>query len=414
MEADMNNDELGLDDAQLQALVDGELDRSERARMFERLGSEPELQRRYGEMMQLQTAMQEDARSLVVPPESTLAIFSAVGIVAPQATGDAAVARHAGMEEGARAASRRILGKAGAFIGIAGAGAALFLLLRFADESATNPESRRLAARSEEVMIPHRGTFAREAAEDEIARAPGMRGAFSGRIDSSGKRPDDEIGLIPEKQKAVSDDEIPSSQHDPARGLSERRSESTDKPPAPPEQSVWNATLSAGSEAGGLPEGFALTLRLNAAASAPSTSVPSKSGTIWRNFAVGVAYAVAENDRLGLEAGRETFSQTFAAREHDIEFRYRQNPLEYWYSVYYERSFGSVITDLLHLYSRINAGGIVEIGPMLRASIGLKTAITRNLELHTAAEAAIAAYKLNDLWLTTKKYGGTAGFSITF
>jgi hypothetical protein len=162
------------------------------------------------------------------------------------------------------------------------------------------------------------------------------------------------------------------------------------------------------------PDGIFLSVRYGTSTAAPSVTVASQAPGALQDLAVAAGYRLGERDRIGSEAGRETFPQAFGRNESGRFARYWQQPLEYWLAAFYERSFGGLFTERLTPYARIDAGGVAEIGPMLRGGAGLRFTIAPMLELHAGADAAIVAYRFESLWLTSKKYGGGAGLTLAF
>jgi hypothetical protein len=162
------------------------------------------------------------------------------------------------------------------------------------------------------------------------------------------------------------------------------------------------------------PLGFIFGLRGILAASLPAVDVASQTNTSMRNIAISIGRAISPSDRIGIEAGREAFSQKFGQANSFYYTEYEQSPLEYWMTAFYNRTISNVFTEDLTAYAQLNAGMAWEIGPMLRCSLGVRYPMSEMLGVYVAGEGTVATYKFNSHWLTSKKYGVTGGISLSF
>ena len=162
------------------------------------------------------------------------------------------------------------------------------------------------------------------------------------------------------------------------------------------------------------PLGLRLTVRGMASTSTPRSVIASQSNSALRNAAISLDYVFAERRSIGLEGGYEAFSQQFGRQEEGVYATYSQNPLEPWLAADYEQTLAALLPGTLYLMARVDGGAVLNIGPMARASAGLRAHVSPRFGAVLAVEGTIVAYRNESLWLSTKKYGVTMGLFISF
>ncbi|MBI5648229.1 MAG: hypothetical protein HY962_14960 [Ignavibacteriae bacterium] len=428
------------DDMMLHALIEGELNDVEQQDVFRRLSRDVALQRRYRELVRLQSAMQEDARSLSVPPAYTAAVFSSLGLAIPEAVTH--TASPAGVEIAAPAATVPgvqtaaavwwTTGRLAGLLGLLGTAAVMVFLWRSPSVSPSAESNTAIPVQEAEQLPPvytippvpdtAAGSSVTNTLRTEITATKShvnhsRHMATQPRI--NGER---SITLgAPSEDAATRELRITlppaATVHTPAVMPPIRSDAGT--PGLRADSSVHVDTVSKHTDdvshnEGTFLRGMVLVLRYSAGTSSPAVTIGSKSSTALRDLAFAAGYAVSGKDRVGVELGREAFAQRFGVLETEGYARYQQNPLEYWLSAYYERAHVSLFSGLLTVFTKINAGAVNELGPMLRGSAGVRVPITGSVETYLAGEGVIVAYRHSNLWLTSKKYGPTAGLAVTF
>jgi hypothetical protein len=434
----MPSDDLTPDDMMLHALASGELDDEQRQAVFTRLDMDPALRQRYRQLVALHSAISEDARSLSAPPEAEAAVFNAIGLAVPTSVEFMAGSSATGATGKGWSKFRWL---PFALLGTGILCVAWFYairtdgLLRSATAPAGVPRSavptpRQAPPAEVRQATPDHGDAqagnADRRTSDRISPRSFRRDAFarSGAIPlppppdvDAVERPDD--AAVTAGQKAQVSVRMPVPAPDiktiiPEKALSPAPAAANEAPVATlvPDTSALGQRMRFPGH--GARIGLVVSLRGIAAASFPSVTIPSQSGTSIRNIALGVDYTASTRDRIGFEIGRETVPQSFGRREADESVRYEQNPLEYWVAGYYDRTITDFLSPDLTMYARVGAGTVWEIGPMFRGSVGLRFPVSSTLGLFLAGEGTLVAYRFNGLWLTTKKYGVTAGISFAF
>jgi hypothetical protein len=434
------------DELQLHALLDGELNDAEQQAMFARLSADHDLQRRYRELLQLRAAMHEDARSLTVPPEVTAAVFTAVGLSIPETISAATAASTHTAATAVPSAPIAVAARAGWWtvrrlaLLLAGGGALVVggLLLRptAADAPATAtaprhesiartapPSSTGDAAAAQQAAPLHRAATvpaAASAAQRAQRQFPARRDAADrGTRGTQGTSAVEAARPVPAPVDAPARDAAaPAGRElDPSPARTDTQAAPA-RPPATAEDAPVAAVVAQRAEVGparaGQPLGVLVTLRALAAASSPAVDVASQSGSDLRDVVIGAGYAATEDDRIGLEIGREAFPQTFTRVEGAVTARYAQKPVETWFAAFYERALWRMFQEKMILFSKIDAGAVMELGPLARAGIGLRAALGPMVEVHVAGEGAIAAYRFESQWLSSRRYGLTAGLTVVF
>ena len=435
--------------ARIHAYANGELDAAARADLESRLEVDASLRRQYEELRDLRTALQGDAAGITVPEAARIAVFDALGL-APYPTPESFGTNAARAGNTMAALTTRIavgLFVAHLFVAL------IFVLLHSPGgpnanndpdagversarlEDATMPKSN--FARTDSLEGPDsKGLAVRDATTGSGVSAPVSPGVITivrdGARDGATIQDPSAVGVSERPDNIIPGDEG-------EVGISTRGLVQDDAPVgriadiisnAHAEQSMRAAkpdTGGKGSDAAATRDVYVQTiapvvvtrsvevqLRGLLAVSIPSNNVPSKESSIPRNLALGVSYSLAEGQRVGLEIGHESYAQQFGRLEDGGYARYRQNPAEYWLAASYELQLASAWSGNLPFFARVDAGGLLEVGPLLRLGLGTKIPLVARVRLLMAAEGSIVFYRFESALLTTKKLGGTAGLCISF
>ncbi|MBL0174746.1 MAG: hypothetical protein IPP94_05695 [Ignavibacteria bacterium] len=429
-------------DAQLQALLDGELDRSAEEGMLSRISADPELQRQYHDLVEIDAAMREDARSLRVPPDATLAVFSALGFaVAPTPVHPVDATASAVPTVVPHRSSRTWMIVALLTIGLI----AIILYIVLPGAGPTT------AARSDSEKSPQGSMSGALSVASDAGTAPapspvvGVRRGAAGSPPATARNAGARAGAgVPARFSTgafsavdsirLTEPETPAparvsgapdatgasrivAESAPREGVaeSEHSVESAPAQEMPTQDATAPALEQVLRKREPLPVlGLRFTVRGMASTSSPQATIGSQTNSDARNIAIGLDYAISERQHLGISIGREAFSQHFGRLEAGRYVTYEQNPLEYWAAAYYERTLAAIMPQALFLFARLDAGSVLQLGPMVRGSLGVRLTLVPRVEALLAAEGAIAGYRNESIWLTTRKLGGTAGLSIVF
>jgi hypothetical protein len=128
---------------------------------------------------------------------------------------------------------------------------------------------------------------------------------------------------------------------------------------------------------------------------------------------LGVMYAIGDNHAIGIEGGREPFSQHFFGYENGVRVRYEQNPLAYWATAVYQFT-GAPLLPHVHPFAQLQAGGVIDLGPLARATLGLKFKPFDRIAVIVGAEGSVLMYRFQNNWFNTNKLGMTYGVSYEF
>lgn len=148
--------------------------------------------------------------------------------------------------------------------------------------------------------------------------------------------------------------------------------------------------------------------------SEPEVSVNLSERGLLTNSAISIGYNLGETSNIGFEFGQEKFAQKFTLSRYGEVTYYKQNPLLWWYGVYYQQSIGSLFRwENLKPMARVFLGGTA-VGLLARGSLGLQYAPDSRVNLFLGWEGSILGYKVQDKIYQTKKSGITYGVSIRY
>ncbi len=148
--------------------------------------------------------------------------------------------------------------------------------------------------------------------------------------------------------------------------------------------------------------------------SEPDVNVNSKQTSLLNNAGIGIGYQLGESSSLGLEFGQEKFAQKFTLTRNEDKSFYKQNPLLWWYGIYYQQAFSQLFSiSALKPLAKLFLGG-TPAGPLLRGSVGLQYTPDRRVSLFLGWEGSILWYKVQNNLYQTKKNGLTYGVSVRY
>lgn len=431
----------------LHALIDGDLPEAERQALLDRMSGDEELRRAYHELVELRSVIKADAAALVLPPEATTAVFSALGY-GLGATADAVASAASGSSSGGASSPslRRWLPLS--LLAVSLAAVVLYFQLRVSPDNTIPSPVPQSSGEAATAHVAGNTAAAESATAATVAHpspAPMQNiGARSNRVRANNTRVTGTIrpgrSTIQERRTVGANQNTATEPGAPAiRQETPERKADIPAEETPEKSTVRSPETKAGTELSGdqsntvspappaesigerfaKPEpmpalGLRLTVRGIAAASFPKAATGSQSNSALRNIAVRLDYAIAERQSLGLEGGFEAFSQQFGRVEQGVYATYAQNPLEAWLAAEYERTLAALLPGALFLTARVDGGAVFNIGPMARISAGVRAHFSSRVGAELAAEGTLVAYRNEGLWLTTKKLGATAGLFISF
>lgn len=146
----------------------------------------------------------------------------------------------------------------------------------------------------------------------------------------------------------------------------------------------------------------------------PEVNVNANQTSLLNNAGVGIGYKIAENSSIGFEVGQEKFAQKFTLVRNEDKSFYKQNPLLWWYGIYYQQAFSQLFSmAALKPLAKLFIGG-TPAGPLLRGSVGLQYTPDRRVSLFLGWEGSILWYKVQNNLYQTKKNGITYGVSVRY
>lgn len=143
------------------------------------------------------------------------------------------------------------------------------------------------------------------------------------------------------------------------------------------------------------------------------TALPPLSTPLVNNVALQALYRIDDHYAIGLETGQEPLVQVYSGVEQGRTVHIEQNYLAPWAGISYR-----YVADRIELAGGITpfasvTGGATRIGPMARATVGLRRDVGP-LALFVGTEFAGFAYRYQGQWFSTSKVGLTYGASVTF
>ncbi|MBN1448818.1 MAG: hypothetical protein JXA28_12885 [Bacteroidetes bacterium] len=379
----------------LHAFLDGELDGSHEELLFHKLSDSSALRAEMQQQLAIRTSIQRDTEAFTPPAVATSAIFAALGFsLPPLATMQAAThASSGGMAGGFAAGSsgmRRLLFSIGS--GMLAIIAAVLLYMQFPFGQSTD------SAISERVISGPPTTI-------EIHEIPAL-----GDLPVAAAAP-----VHTANPRALTEEAVPVQISFHKRNTAVR--------PHPVEALAANGVRIDPSEvrAGQIqffdlipaPDGITLYARNAALRSDPSPAVVSQSDPWFRNMNLGLMYTLSDYHAIGIEVGQESFPQTFRGIEGGEDVWYEQNPLAYWATAVYQFN-GDALLPHVHPFAQAQFGGAARLGPLARATVGLKFRPFERIAILAGLEGSMLLYRFQDTWFHTDKIGLTWGVAYAF
>lgn len=373
----MSNHQEYMDSRMLHAFMDGELGAPQEEALFHKLSADPALRSEMQDHLAIRKAVQHDIEAFTPPASATAAIFTTLGFTIPSNTATAAVA-------GSSFRRGLWIGSAASVIAVA---TAVILFFQFSSTVDTPAEviERVVRTPADPLII------------EQPAPLGDLRVAASTTPRATVARP---AAATPaefaEREITLREPSLLASETEAPAALPRVRADYvrfTDLLPTP--------------------EGVSVHARNVALRSDPAPTVVSQSEPWFRNVNLGVMYAIDAHHAIGIEGGREPFSQNFHGLEHGVGVRYEQNPLAYWATAVYQFS-GDPLLPHVHPFFQIQAGGAFELGALGRAALGLKFRPFDRIAILVGAEGNLLLYRFQNTWFSSNKLGMTYGLSYEF
>lgn len=157
-----------------------------------------------------------------------------------------------------------------------------------------------------------------------------------------------------------------------------------------------------------------LHLRGVAAQSMLQIDVPAQSYPWFQNTAIGALYALSEHHAVGAEFGQEEFVQRYHGKENGQNVYYEQRPLLLWVGAAYQYT-AEPITTLgdIRPFGRLVVGG-TQTGPLARGLVGLQYRPDARVTFSLGFEGSMLAYQFQNAWFSSEKIGVSYGVSLSF
>ncbi|MGQ9818651.1 MAG: hypothetical protein ACUVQ1_01810 [Candidatus Kapaibacteriales bacterium] len=148
--------------------------------------------------------------------------------------------------------------------------------------------------------------------------------------------------------------------------------------------------------------------------SEPNTKVNYEQTGLLKDVGIGIGYDFSRYSTFGIEFGQEKFPQNFELNLYGELTYYRQNPILWWYGIYYHQKIPFLFqNETLNPYLHAFLGG-TSVGPLLKGSIGLEFAPDRRVSLLLGWENSLLFYNVQNKIYKTKKNGLTYGVNVRF
>lgn len=379
----MSNHQEYMDSRMLHAFMDGELGSPQEEALFQKLSSDPALRAEMQDHLAIRKAVQHDIEAYTPPASATAAIFTTLGFTIPSSSVTAGAAATAAAEGGSMLRSMWVSAASSALA----VATAVLLYMQFpvALDAIGTVVERVVSSPSDVVVVEESAPISDLAVTTHRRSAPAAAAPVSSTA-----------AVVEEREVTMRDMQLL------AAALSE--------PEAPGrvrgEQVYFYDLLPT-------PDGLTFHARNVALRSDPAPSVVSQSEPWFRNVNLGLMYALDDHHAIGIEGGRESFSQHFTGLENGMGVRYEQNPLAYWATAVYQFT-GEPLLPHVHPFLQLQAGGAFEIGGLGRATLGIKFRPFDRIAVIAGAEGSLMVYRFQSNWFSTNKVGMTYGLSYEF
>lgn len=146
------------------------------------------------------------------------------------------------------------------------------------------------------------------------------------------------------------------------------------------------------------------------------SSVVAKSTPVFSNISFGIYIFHTGNLHVGLEAGREPFSQIYLNKDKNqtAPYELQQNPPSFFFGITGKYDFTNLeITKGLYPYIQGFVGGD-EFGALGKSVAGLQYNITESIGLQTGLEGSMLFYQNQNVSYTSTKVGLKCGMIVKF
>lgn len=159
---------------------------------------------------------------------------------------------------------------------------------------------------------------------------------------------------------------------------------------------------------------FSITVRGFSLESEPQTKVNYEQKGVFNDVGIGIGYNLNKYSTFGIEFGQEKFPQNFELNLYGELTYYRQNPLLWWYGIYYNQKIPFLFSnETLNPFLQAFLGG-TSIGPLLKGIIGLQYEPDRRVSLFVGWENSLLFYNVQNKIYKTRKNGLTYGVNVRF
>ena len=397
-------------------LLDGELPASEESQLFSELSLNEELRSEFRDMVSIKNAIQNDTEAFVPPVSATAAVFQKAGYALP----------------GAYFSGLKTM-----FVKYAWIPVLVAVLTGFTTFSVMkNRENSTLAAMSQKIETLQNQLLASDSKISDLT-------AENQRLEIAANKPSEirEVvkyvkvpvvtsrELISTAENETKNDEIINNNANNDNltefSLSTHQEEKNSRA-----NLLQNENMTYNSGYGQLnpayypldnkpnpkSEKYYMSFRGMAAAAYPQVDVDSPEE--FSNFSISFLFlSPYEDTYIGVEAGREPFSQQFYNVDEDgKKYLYEQRPNVWWGGAGFVANFGRKIDALFDArpYGRLLLGAS-ELGPLGKVSAGLSwKSDAWGLGAFLGLEGSLMGYQNQGQWYSSQKFGITYGMSIQF
>ena len=407
----------------LHLLVDGELDSSQEATLYNALASNDELKTQMRELLAIRESVHNDIEAYSTPASATRNVFTALGF-APLET--MPVQAPTVIQPAATFMSRlisKMWAPALSAIGASLLTALLFMNHNKASVNYTVPNNFPvISSYGENTLRNDNGTIKNNSIiKNKIVHSK-FKGKSAGQVIAQNFEP---IAVEQEpvlNQQPVIEEENNSDNTMPVNSLLAQSNidNMTYQPQVksdygtqifnPANSKVLN---SAGASSKDL--GISFHIRGISAASYPSVNVNSEAPTMLSNIGLGLYTHLYKNLKIGYELGQEPFGLWYYNTDGINTIPLGKNPILLWSGISILGTFGDKLPYLGYgqPYAQIILGG-TEIGPLGKGIVGLQFNPYNSFGFQFGLEGSLLIYRNQSNWFFTKKLGITYGMFINF
>lgn len=141
------------------------------------------------------------------------------------------------------------------------------------------------------------------------------------------------------------------------------------------------------------PTTIELSVRGLLTSSLQTTSLTVPSQPLYSNMGVGVLYRLGDNDKIGIEAGYDRWTQIFEGKEGDTSVKFEQIYNAPWLGIAYRHTMNP-IQWLSNASPYMQGGlGVTALGPVGRIALGVEYPLFHRVTLSAGMEASGLAYQ---------------------